>query len=361
MRWNRWIIVTACLVITLTISGGCSGIEKVERSVRQITAAETTSETSGILENMDQLEEAVKYMVMNHSEKEKFLMNTTDMDQVEAAIVKGVDQASLVPGYYSLVNGYGYVSSGYELTVTVEYYITKEDLVRSKEKADEVLDAIVTEEMSDYEKVLVIHDYIVNNTSYAQVFNEENLKAHTMFGVLIDGQAVCQGYTDAFHYMANKAGVRTINVEGKADGQSHAWNMVDIDGEWYHIDTTWDDPVMETGEEILNYDFFNVTNDEILKVHEYTVSDYPIADSSLHNYYVMTDRLVKSEKELVDRLNRLFDREESEMEVKADFDLDESYMEKLLESFTQGEYKTLSYSINEDSDRLWIMDVHYWD
>lgn len=97
--------------------------------------------------------------------------------------------------------------------------------------------------MSELEKVLAIHDYIVQVCDY----DVENLNADTLtdadfstWGVLIDGKAVCQGYAEAFCSLITKLGIDSYFVGSRA--MNHAWNLVYLDGYWYHLDATWDDP-----------------------------------------------------------------------------------------------------------------------
>ncbi len=103
--------------------------------------------------------------------------------------------------------------------------------------------ASITPEMSDVEKVLLVHDYIVSCCDY----NKMSLymgylypNAGNYVGVLVEGKAVCSGYTDAFYLFMRMLGIESYCVTSAS--MSHAWNLVYLDGNWYHVDATWDDP-----------------------------------------------------------------------------------------------------------------------
>lgn len=115
----------------------------------------------------------------------------------------------------------------------------------------EITEDIIEEDMTDLEKVIAVHDYLVVNT----VYSEEQEKADylaTAYSVLIENEGQCQGYSEAFTALLMISGVETKVISGdaldvSATYQPHAWNLVKIDGDWYHADVTWDDPIPDTG------------------------------------------------------------------------------------------------------------------
>lgn len=115
----------------------------------------------------------------------------------------------------------------------------------------DITEEIIEKDMTERDKVIAVHDYLVVNT----VYSEEQEKADylaTAYSVLIDGEGQCQGYSEAFTALLMISGVETRVISGdaldtSANYQPHAWNLVKIDGEWYHADVTWDDPLPDTG------------------------------------------------------------------------------------------------------------------
>ena len=147
--------------------------------------------------------------------------------------------------------------------------------------AQAVHDALVTPDMSEYDQVKAFHDWLVNNTEYDFTFSKSSYDAA---GPLLYGRAVCDGYSKAFDLLCYLSGIDCVRVNGEATNSSvgtgsHAWNKVKIDGQWYNIDVTWDDP---TGTRpILLYDYFLVSDSVLAKDHHWTAwSIWPAAPSS---------------------------------------------------------------------------------
>ncbi len=148
--------------------------------------------------------------------------------------------------------------------------------------ASSIIASITNASMNEYQKVRAIHDYLVNHVTYSNDFDDDSV--YTAQGAF-NGSAVCQGYTDAFSLLCCYAGIQAEIVSGTADNgsgtgpQAHAWNLVRIDGVWYQVDTTWDDPV---GAVVTNYDYFLTTDARMGRNH--------FADYYSHQYACTDDR-----------------------------------------------------------------------
>ena len=94
--------------------------------------------------------------------------------------------------------------------------------------------------MSELEKAMVLHDYIVMNTAYNDSQNKSSRL--NICGVLLENQANCQGYTIAYKALLNKIGIKSKCVTSIK--LKHAWNLVRIDNKWYNVDVTWDDQLI---------------------------------------------------------------------------------------------------------------------
>ncbi|WP_242951814.1 Ig-like domain-containing protein [Clostridium acetobutylicum] len=138
------------------------------------------------------------------------------------------------------------------------------------EKAKTVLNTIVQPGMTQVQKELAIHDYIVTNTQYeTAVFTSDNVSddIYTAYGALINHRAVCQGYAEAFKMMCNLVGIPTDIIEDfKLD---HAWNIVKLDdGNYYQVDTTWDDPVYGDDTSLsISHEYFNLSDRQMFADH----------------------------------------------------------------------------------------------
>ena len=106
--------------------------------------------------------------------------------------------------------------------------------------------SVIDGDMSDLEKAIALHDHIILNCEYDyQNYLDRTLprEVYTSYGVLVNCKAVCQGYALAYKLLLNRAGIECYMVT--SDEMNHAWNLVKLDGQYYQVDTTWDDPVWD--------------------------------------------------------------------------------------------------------------------
>lgn len=152
--------------------------------------------------------------------------------------------------------------------------------------------------LSEYEKSLAIHNYIVQSATYGYLpksIDPNQSLSRTAYGVLALGGGVCGGYSEAYRLLAIKMGLEVKTVVGRANGvdgwNAHAWNMVRIDGQWYHVDATFNDPV---GVDVLRFNYLHITDKEIAVDHSWTNSDYPACTATAANYYVRNHNIVSN-------------------------------------------------------------------
>ncbi len=156
---------------------------------------------------------------------------------------------------------------------------------------DDIIKDNITSEMSDIEKEMILHDYIVNNTDYdLENYNSNSIPkvSHTHLGVFLNHKAVCDGYARAMYILLNKAGIETNIIVGESVGlsgwENHAWNIVKIDNKYYHLDVTWDDPVVEDDFKILSHRYFNLSDAQFLSDHKWEISLYPNCNTDKLNF-----------------------------------------------------------------------------
>lgn len=149
-----------------------------------------------------------------------------------------------------------------------------------------IMGSQITNQMTDYEKELALHDYLVANCTYSEnVSQSAESDIYRAYGALVNHDAVCNGYAEAMKLLLDCAGVRSEFVAGTAGGVDHAWNLVELDGKWYHLDTTWDDPVPDRGEQVV-HPYFNVTDAVMGQSHTWERMNHPAAESMDQNYYM---------------------------------------------------------------------------
>ncbi|MCZ8539044.1 DUF5050 domain-containing protein [Psychrobacillus psychrodurans] len=213
-------------------------------------------------------------------------------------IAKIVNQAVANNPSISYYNGLTASSNG---TINFKYKADRKVILEKNKKVNMEVDRIIKENirkgMSDLEKVKSIHDYLVLSVAYDyDNFLKNNVSddSYEAYGALINKIAVCDGYTKSMALILNKVGVQTIQVTGIANGGNHSWNMVKIDGQYYHVDTTWDDPVPNKPGSV-HYNYF-LKNTKQLKVnHQWDETTYPVATSSKFNYFHNMNNMVEKD------------------------------------------------------------------
>ena len=133
---------------------------------------------------------------------------------------------------------------------------------------------------SDYDTVKNIHDYLVSNIAYPASWSGTGV--HSLNYALNKNVCVCDGYAKAFYFLCKANGIEALIVGGDATDEhgtdSHAWNKVKINGKWYTIDVTWDDPFPDDPGNV-RYDYFLIKDSDISKSHKWDDQGIPDAYS----------------------------------------------------------------------------------
>ena len=151
--------------------------------------------------------------------------------------------------YLSNAYGYGCYSDGTIALLKPMYNCTAEQYEIMHQELEETANGMIKDirnsRLSDMQKALIIHDRIAVKCEYDEsAYNgTATYKAYTAYGALVDGLAVCDGYTKAYSYLLSLVGINSKRCT--SDEMNHAWNIVYINGNAYHVDVTWDDPVFE--------------------------------------------------------------------------------------------------------------------
>ncbi len=124
-----------------------------------------------------------------------------------------------------------------------------------EQKAAEFLQAYVKDYMDPVQTALAIHDGLIVNCIY-----DETLAKNTGYDLLVNGSTVCLGYAQAYQDLLSRVGIPSIIVT--SEPMEHAWNLVELDGQWYHVDVTWDDPTPDSYGYV-NHEYFLLTDEEI--------------------------------------------------------------------------------------------------
>lgn len=159
-------------------------------------------------------------------------------------------------------------------------------------QVDSVVDGVISmlPNTSNYDNALFVYEWIIDNcTYYDSPFSEEddNLEA-SLYNLFVNGMSNCNGYSKGFKYVMDKLEIpSTIAVGECNDGVLHAWNILEFEGEYYHVDATWDDPVIENGNETSGHMYFCVDDDDIYRSRTLIDGfDAPKCTGQKYNYFV---------------------------------------------------------------------------
>lgn len=178
------------------------------------------------------------------------------------------------PYYIFIIHGRGTVGKLVE-KLEVRYQYTKEELAEKQKQdaeqqavVDSVISSCVADGISDYDIAKALHDYLVLNNEYDMRYFSGNMPSisYTAYGALVNHTSVCAGYALAYQALLEQAGIPCEYVTGMTTQGYHAWNIVQIDGAWYHVDTTWDDPVPDR-KGYVRYNYFLKSDRALSKDH----------------------------------------------------------------------------------------------
>lgn len=158
------------------------------------------------------------------------------------------------------------------VTVYVEYRETYEQYKYVRQEAKRIVSTLMPTELIEADKVRWLHDYVITHVAY-----DESMTTFTAYEALKKGITVCQGYALLMQALLEEARIPSIVVEGQAGGTLHAWNMVQIDNSWFHVDATWDDPVPDKPNSV-QYNYFMLSDMEMQADHEWDTLKTPKAD-----------------------------------------------------------------------------------
>lgn len=189
--------------------------------------------------------------------------------------------------------------TGKNVILNLEYTIaTLDELNQKIEKMLPIIEEYLAkvEGKSKMEAEIILHDELGKNVKYYMHENLEDVptECHTIEGAFINQTAVCDGISKAMQILLSKVDIVNIIVLGKLEEVSHAWNMVELDGDWYHLDITSDKSVKDLEEKgAVIHSYFNIMTQEIEKSHFIENKKIiPLAEAKEYNYYFYTKHYI---------------------------------------------------------------------
>lgn len=306
---------------------------------------------------------------------EEILLSTTD-----AEVLPKIYQAVINdhPEFFYLT-GYTYTrfmrqDVAQYITFSGRYLYDAAEVARRQSMIDAAVDIKVNELIGkdDYETVKAVYEDLILSTDYSM----DSPDNQNICSVFLDKKSVCNGYAKAAQYLLNYCGIPCIIVNGSASGGAHAWNIVEVDGAYYHMDATWGDPSYystdneeKTGAPDIDYSYLCVTTAEITRNHTVdTMFEVPECSALQDNYFVREGLYLYGYDE--GQIREIFDlaktRGENAVCIKASDG--QAYREiydnliteqKIFDYFgvfqNNGEYK-IAYSGNEE-----LCTINFWE
>ena len=144
-----------------------------------------------------------------------------------------------------------YINNGNEDNYFSDEFSSRTQVENAISQIEQVKNSLVSRKTGNtYEDIKMVHDYLVDNIEYDTSLSQNNI--YDVYGALVNHVAVCEGYARSFKYILDEMGIPCVLVIGtgtnsRGETERHAWNYVQIEGIWYAVDCTWDDPVVVGG------------------------------------------------------------------------------------------------------------------
>ncbi len=212
-----------------------------------------------------------------------------------------------------------------------------------------------------FERERVVHDEIIANCEYSD--NTDNIYKNSIYGVLIYKSASCEGYAKTAKYLFDLMKTESYVITGNSYSpsgalQPHMWNIINLGGNYYHLDLTWDDPVTTDGLPMIFYTYFNLSDEAIGKTHfdfENSNVCFETADYFFNYERLMFDDFGRDEKKLAaDFAAQIIVKGSNGFQLC--FETDEAFDEAVYELLEKEEIYSLLEDIKEASQKDFATD-----
>ncbi len=302
------------IIIIVLLSGPIQDVFNDINEQRQIEKYEPTEQEIETFKEIANDNTYYYYNSLGENEKKAYItmyssfMNFDDSFVMEISHSKAKEVFTAVlydnPHIFWVDNEYVYVENNNSIEFTPSYRHTPEQAREISEQLDSKIEGItssVNALSSEYEKELYIHNYVCENT----IYDENSEDGDSAYEALLEGKAICEGYSRAIQILLDAVDIDNYLIvgNGTTDGKTepHMWNVVSIDGESYHLDSTWNDTCVE---DMVAYFYFNVTDEYIKRDHSdfEPVNNFCFSDSA--NYFVIEKANVDSYSRFGTHINR---------------------------------------------------------
>ncbi len=171
---------------------------------------------------------------------------------------------NLVHPYNSYKNIYFTMNNYGRVNIKIKKIYSDSDILLINNEIKRITSSIFYDGVTDYDKIKLFHDYIINNTVYDDTVSLENqvysdTNSSNAMGLLFEGRAICSGYSDTMAIFLSSEGFNNYKISS----DEHIWNLIYYNDKWLHIDATWDDPVTSDGSNVLYSDFLLIDTNKL--------------------------------------------------------------------------------------------------
>lgn len=250
--------------------------------------------------------------------------------------------------------------NGKKIKITALCNPNTEKVYREQVQAviNEILKTPGLKEMSDFQKEVFVHDFILNNVEYDHTLGNggARLEPYTVYGVFVEKKAVCEGIAKAVKLLLNILDVKCIVVDGQVEGQGHAWNIVKIKDFEYNLDVTFDMGRM-VHKGIMRYDYFNFRTEDDQERHLHSSHLIPKCTAIQYNYVIKAGGFVSSYDRLVNYMVRCLKKKKNCMYIKVNFNVPNEFQKMDRQQFKN----VLTKAFNESMRKTGIKCSGYLD
>ena len=173
------------------------------------------------------------------------------------------------PEYFWIENLFGYAYSDEDTIVEFYSVLSASECDKYIKRFNACLEQMlgaIQDGQNEYQREKQVHDLLLEHCAYKTgvTTTADGWQYFTAYGAIVDGEAVCEGYAKSMQILLSRAGIPCLMIRGDAEGVAHMWNTVELGGEWYHVDPTWDD---NDAEGHISYEYFNLTTEAITRNH----------------------------------------------------------------------------------------------
>lgn len=198
----------------------------------------------------------------------------------------------------------------------IDYNMSKDQAEIVRKAISREIDSILkhTKGLNQHDKALYLHDRLVRRCIYNSI-NTATVNCHNIIGPFLDYECVCEGFSKAYKFLADLSGLKCISVTGDAinritgKNESHAWNMIEIDGKNYFVDVTFDNLIED---KFISRLYFKLSTEEITNDRsfdlDFKIPEAPVSGSLLPR--------VNNTRELLDFIKKEYDRGVNFSEVR---------------------------------------------